>query len=233
MFSEKLKLLRKQKNITQEELATILNVSTGTIGNYESGTRRPQSAIVQRIASYFNVSVEYLLGDEMVSPQIIAFDTANTSPIIINKYYDSTFDLANTLPKTHEKILSVPILKNVNSLMLSKLHEQENVIDYIYIKRYTSASYIALKANDNAMNAARIAEGDTVIVRLQSKVEKNDIALVQVDSEPAILRFINQEGTLLQLIPQSYDRNYKITFYDITQHNIIVLGKVVESRITF
>ncbi|WP_079707677.1 helix-turn-helix domain-containing protein [Paraliobacillus ryukyuensis] len=62
LFSERLMLMRRQKNLTQENLANILDVSKGAISKYEKGTASPSYKILWRLADYFNVSVDYLIG---------------------------------------------------------------------------------------------------------------------------------------------------------------------------
>ena len=62
MFLSRLKGLRKLKGITQAELSHALNVSQGTVGNWESGTREPDFFMLAKIADYFNCSTDYLLG---------------------------------------------------------------------------------------------------------------------------------------------------------------------------
>ncbi len=62
MFAQRIKQLRKQKNLTQAEFATIFNIATGTIGMWESGKREPNHDTIRKIADYFDVSADYLLG---------------------------------------------------------------------------------------------------------------------------------------------------------------------------
>lgn len=65
-FSIRLKKLREEKSIRQEDLATILNISRQAISNYEQGTRLPKDEkILFLIADYFNVSIDYLLGRDL------------------------------------------------------------------------------------------------------------------------------------------------------------------------
>ena len=61
-LSERLKFLRKQKKITQEELAKQINVERSTVGKYETGTT-PSMEILIRIANYFDITIDYLLGN--------------------------------------------------------------------------------------------------------------------------------------------------------------------------
>lgn len=58
----RLRELRHQRKISQVRLAMELNVSQNTICRYETGEREADYATLIRIADYFNVSVDYLLG---------------------------------------------------------------------------------------------------------------------------------------------------------------------------
>lgn len=64
MIAQRLKLLRKQHRITQEDLAAAINVERSSIGKYESATKpiTPPPDVLIKIATFFNVSVDYLLG---------------------------------------------------------------------------------------------------------------------------------------------------------------------------
>ena len=57
-----LKELRTQRGLTQSELSKALNVSASSIGMYEQGRREPDNTTLKKIASYFNVTTDYLLG---------------------------------------------------------------------------------------------------------------------------------------------------------------------------
>lgn len=61
-FSERLVQLRKEKNITQRQLASALNLSEVGIQNYEGGRRKPAYDILLALADYFDVSLDYLCG---------------------------------------------------------------------------------------------------------------------------------------------------------------------------
>lgn len=61
MFSENLKNLRKDKGITQEELADAIFVSRSVIAKYETGISYPSKENLEKLALYFNVKVEELI----------------------------------------------------------------------------------------------------------------------------------------------------------------------------
>lgn len=54
--------LRKQAGMSQFQLAKVLDIATSTLGMYETGKREPSLKVLNRIASYFDVSTDYLLG---------------------------------------------------------------------------------------------------------------------------------------------------------------------------
>ena len=67
-LSEKLQTLRKQRGLTQEELAAALYVSRTAISKWESGRGTPSIDSLKAIAAYFSVSVDALLsGDQLLS----------------------------------------------------------------------------------------------------------------------------------------------------------------------
>lgn len=62
MIGQKIRLLREQKNMTQEQLAKLVNLSQQTIDHYEKGRAKPNIDTVSLFANVFNVSTDYLLG---------------------------------------------------------------------------------------------------------------------------------------------------------------------------
>lgn len=58
----RLRELRRARHITQVRLAMELNMSQNTVSRYESGEREPGIVELARIADYFDVSVDYLIG---------------------------------------------------------------------------------------------------------------------------------------------------------------------------
>jgi len=55
-------MLREEKKLKQKELAKILGLSDRAVGNYEADNRFPSQDILFKIADFFDVSIDYLLG---------------------------------------------------------------------------------------------------------------------------------------------------------------------------
>ena len=61
-FTENLKKMRKERRVRQEDIAATLEISTRSYGRYESGEREPSLSILWRMADFFGVSIDYLVG---------------------------------------------------------------------------------------------------------------------------------------------------------------------------
>ena len=63
-FSQRLKMLRKDKHLTQSQVAQRIGVTASMVSSYETDIRLPSYEVMLRIADVFGVSVDYLLGRE-------------------------------------------------------------------------------------------------------------------------------------------------------------------------
>ncbi|WP_243274314.1 helix-turn-helix domain-containing protein [Enterocloster bolteae] len=61
-FAKRLNELRVSKNLTMEQLSKDLSTTRGTISNFENEQRKPSLDMVIKIADYFQVSIDYLVG---------------------------------------------------------------------------------------------------------------------------------------------------------------------------
>ena len=92
---ETLKRLREQKGVYLKEVAPVLGVSVGSVSNYEHGVHAPDPDALMRLADYYGVSVDYLIGHTDCPCPI---STMNRE--IYGKYTVGQFlELLNRLPK--------------------------------------------------------------------------------------------------------------------------------------
>lgn len=61
-YALRLKKLRREKDVTQEELAAAVGATKSAISMYERGERKPSFEIADALADYFNVSIGYISG---------------------------------------------------------------------------------------------------------------------------------------------------------------------------
>ena len=91
-FNEKLQQLRKQKNLTQEQLAEQLFVSRTAISKWESGKGYPNIESLKNISKFFSVSIDELLSSDEV---LIIAETENKTNL--NKIYSFIFGVIDIM----------------------------------------------------------------------------------------------------------------------------------------
>ena len=64
-FHEKLKVLRKEKGLTQKSLSNMLNISQGAYARWENGKREPNFEKLSMLACIFDVSIDFLLSENL------------------------------------------------------------------------------------------------------------------------------------------------------------------------
>jgi len=115
LFGKRLRELRENQGMTQNDLSELLNVSRQSIGGYENGTTEPPIDIVIKIAYKFNVSCDYLLG---CTNKKYSFNSLNSEDeeFLLNLYEDKDillklYENKDLLLKLYEFVNSYTILK--------------------------------------------------------------------------------------------------------------------------
>jgi len=101
MLSARLRFLRKEQKLTQDEFAKAIGISRARYSHYENGLHEPPNEILQKIADFYHTSTEYLLGrtderDRTTSPM---YDKQQTAPDL-NKILRETAPTWNGKPLT-------------------------------------------------------------------------------------------------------------------------------------
>lgn len=92
----RLRELREAKGIQQKTLAIDLCVSQPTVSDWESGRKTPSARSTQKIADYFGVSIDYLLGREDIKKELPAQSEELSIDELLDKMtVDELFDVLN------------------------------------------------------------------------------------------------------------------------------------------
>lgn len=91
----RMKLLREQHNLSQTDLAKILNISRQSYNFYENEKRDPDTAMLIRIADFFNVSLDYLLGRTNDPSPLTQEKTPSYQEEVIQELEDITPEMAS------------------------------------------------------------------------------------------------------------------------------------------
>lgn len=81
MFAQRFKYLRQSKGLNQVQLGENLGVKKQTISNWENDNIMPSTEMLEKIATFFQVSTDYLLGRENVSMEgVLTMDITGLTP---------------------------------------------------------------------------------------------------------------------------------------------------------
>lgn len=129
-FAEKLKFLRKQKNITQVELAAAIDISFAIIGQIESGARNPSKEVAKKLSDYFNVPLDVFIVESSdimgknTDNQTVSMDKILMIADVVKEYFDKHgYDLTPEQRVAlvdhfyHENIINEDEIKKLLSLM--------------------------------------------------------------------------------------------------------------------
>mgnify|MGYP004470303607 CR=1 FL=1 len=202
----RVKELRKQKHITQEELGKVLDIQKAAISKYENGRAEPSTEVLKKMSAYFGVSIDYLLGN---SPAKLSAQKLGRGVRI---------------PVLGRVVAGIPI------------EAVEEILDYEEITPELAATgeFFALQVKGSSMEPT-LRDGDVVIVKKQPTVDSGDIAIVLVNGNDATVKEIKESPAGITLIGHNV-AVYTPHFYsnhDIESLPIQIIGKVVEMRRKF
>lgn len=205
-FRTRLKQLRNEKKINQRELANFLKVAPSTISMYESGQREPNFEVLESLADFFNVDLNYLLGKSDKTTKLMIEDSQPPQG------------------------LQIPVLGNVAAGI--PISAVEDILDYEEVPQSweSQGEFFGLRIKGDSMEP-RMESGDVVIVRQQSDANSGDTVIVLVNGDDATCKRLQKTDNGIMLV--STNPKYPPMFYsneDIRTKPVVILGKVVELR---
>lgn len=135
-IKDRIRELRKEKNLTQEELAKMLGLSAkSNIANYENGANAPSDEVKLKMCEIFNCSMDYLMGkteykttNEMIDAYLRTQYEIDVHNAIINSeihFLDSGLN-SNQIVKTQKIIQDILLSKTTNENKGNKLGDLVN-----------------------------------------------------------------------------------------------------------
>lgn len=205
----KLKMLRKEKaKLTLQEVADWLNVNKSSVSRWEKGEiTKISKSTLSSLATLYGVTLEFLIGEET----------------------EETLNKEDFTP--YEKNNAIPVLGTIAAGL--PLYAEQNIEEYTEYNKNDGNEYFALNVKGDSMNAARIEEGDLLIIRRQDYIENGAIAAVMIDDEEATVKKFYQNQDTVMLIPMSKNPKHQIQVYNLKETKIKILGKLVENKIKF
>lgn len=205
-FKDNVKKLRKEYELSQEELSIRIGVARSSVANYENGQNFPSTDIILKLSEVFNCSVDYLLG--------------KTNERNSNVQYDP-----------NAKVYSVPIVGKIRAG--EPILAEDNIEGYFPIlpSMYNADStqdLFCLEVIGDSMNNV-IEEGSYALIRKQDTADNGDIvvALVNGDNEATLKRFEQINNSLVALKPDSTNKDYSVRYIDLATTEFKIIGKII------
>lgn len=195
----------KSKGKDRNQVCTDLGFKYTTFADWYNGKKYPRIDKIEMLADYFGVLKSDLIEDKADLPPSA-----------------TTVDLTSR----HR----IPILGRIAAGL--PLYAEQNIEGYTLTDLNGGAEYFALRVKGDSMNAARIQEGDVLIVRRQEEVENGEVAIVMVGDDDATVKRFYSTGNTVTLMPQSTNPQHQAQIYDLRKTKVKVLGKVVKVEIS-
>ena len=229
-----------------KQLADILGVAESTVSNWENENREPDINTLNKMAEYFNVSVDFLIGREFeISIPVKKWHYTLQEDYAKAKDFDKIFmeykhggaffpsdaqkmppDIKGAININELDIYPIPVLGRVVAGV--PIESQENLEGYVYINHQPKEEYFALKVFGDSMINAGIPDGAVLIVHKQSTAENGDIVIAFLNDEQTV-KYFKVMGEDIYLVPAN---NQYLPIPVRKNDNFMILGKVVEIRVS-
>lgn len=201
---KRLKSLRVEKDLLQLDVAKYLGITKSAYGFYEQGKRKPDFNTVSRLADFYGVTADYILG--------------RSNDICANEAYSSS-------------LVPVPILGRIKAGPNGYLDEIP--MGYIPTEKrlLNSSPHFWLEVSGDSMTGFCINDGDFVLIRKEYEKNNGKIYAVMVDDCEVTLKAVQflSDGILLV----AGNPNYPPRFFsanDIDNGHVAILGSAKEIR---
>lgn len=221
-FYRRLKNLCEENNTSITKVTSELGWSTSLGTNWKNGMI-PRGEKIEKLADYFGVSVDFLIGK--------TDEGQFYNSVFIYNNPEANAEYQKTLTKNlDEQKRLIPVFGRVAAGV--PLEAIGDIVDQEQLSPDMDSSYeyAGLVIHGNSMSP-RFIEGDTVIVRLQDDVESGDTAIVFVNGTDATCKIVKKVDDGIEL--HSINTDYGImpfTQEEIKSLPVKIWGKVVELR---
>lgn len=210
ILATRLRQLREQSGLTQQQVADGVGLGKQAISQYELDKRSPDYETLERLCDFFNVSSDYLLGNSDYTIRILGTQELNI--------------LAKAATQT------IPVMGRVNAGLSGEAIEYTE--DFVAIPGSWEGDYGALKVHGDSM-LPLMRDGDTVIFRRQNDCDSEDIVIAIIDGTETTIKKLVKSRHSITLQP--FNPAYEPLVFTNAQakERLSILGKVVENRQKF
>lgn len=198
--SSRLKKLREEKGLSQEEVAKIVGVSREAVTFWETGRTKPIRKL-KELSALYNVSADYILGK-------------------------SDLPLSNEVPVS-AAVNRYPIIGTVKCGPDGLAYEYLD--GFFATSEEYSGDIRGFKCKGDSMKGEGINDGDIVLVRIQPDVENGELAVVVINGDEGTLKRIRKDTNYITLEAANPDYPSR-TFAGEKMNEVHIVGRVIELK---
>ena len=204
-FARRIKQLRAENNLTQKQFAEIFGMKQNSVSSYENGIRMPENKLLFEIANYFNVSGDWLSGNDISNTTVKLYK--NPNPRYAPLLGTASAGTPESTDEFIDEMLEIPT----------------------FIKHEANYMFF-IKVNGDSMNKL-MPNGSVALILKSEHFTKQpisgDIVVFKVDNDFCIKRFIETD-TVVIFEPSSYSDEFKpLVYVKGSNIDIEIIGKVI------
>ena len=233
MLGEKIKLYREKKNMTQNEVASILGVKATTISKYEAGTLEPNIESLKKLAELFNISTDELLKEN-------SFDISKINILEIlkeqkdmklkgNLYHDTQITFAyNTNHIEGSKLTEdqTRYIYETNTLLTEK-NSITNIDDILETANHFKLVDYMIDIADKKLTEKMIKEFHKILKEGTSDSRKNWFNVGEYK------KLSNEVGGLKTTEPKNVEKEMKKLLEWYNSLKQVTINEIIESHVKF
>lgn len=223
----RIKFLRSEFQMTQQELADKLNLVKGSIAMYENETRKPSLEVLIKLSEIFNCSIDYILCKTDIREQYVYADEFSK---LEENYFKKIIEPDGSISykSNFEKVPIVGKIAAGQPILVKENIEGFLPVDPNIYGLNSSDDLFFLKVAGQSMNL-KVKNGDYALIHKQDYAENGDIivAIVNGDDEATLKRYkrLNEQFVLLE--PMSTDPSIEAITVDLKNSKFQIIGKAI------
>jgi len=200
-FAERLKQLRLQHGLTQKELAKVMGVSSSAVGMWEIGRNEPDYKTLKRLADFFDVSIDYLLGktDDPTPPQ--------------KRLEDYPW---------YVELRPIPVYNGASAGDIGTFPNDREIVTWIMIPRNKPGKYGVIVHGDSM--EPEIHDGDIVVIDPDLPIDNGSKVVVIIDGEAFVKKIYFEDNAVI--LQSNNDKKYPPKIIPRRKLNVFVVGRV-------
>lgn len=204
VMAKNIKFYMDKAGVSAKDVCSTLKIPMPTFSDWVNAKTYPRIDKIEMLSNYFGILKSDLVEEKTSLPP-------------------------SATPIDPASMHRIPIMGRISAGM--PLYAEQNIEGYTLTDLNGGAEYFALRVCGDSMNAARIEDGDVIVVRRQDEVENGELAVVMVGDNDATVKRFYGTGTTVTLMPQSTNPIHQPQIYDVQRTSIKVLGKVVKIEV--